>query len=102
MTPPGDGLEFHGSPDYRRQASAAPEMDEAVKEAICNRPHAGIVVAGLARERVLEFGGSRLVLFYTRKGQAIGLLAVLHEEQADLVEAKRAEIKRTFGPGGAW
>jgi hypothetical protein len=96
MTPPGDGLEFHGSASYLARVRTAPDIDMAIQAALRNRPQQGVVVAGEVREFVLTSGMEKYVVFYTRKGNDVGLTAVYDALDVAKIEARRQDLKMLF------
>jgi hypothetical protein len=96
MVPPGDALEFRSSQIYRQRIGTETYLDQAIQNAIKSRPEAGLAVAGFVRELLVSFDGESFLVFYTKKGNRIGLTAVFHSEEETLIASKRDELKNLF------
>lgn len=100
MTPPGDGLEFHGTEYYQKIAKVLPGLDAAIQAAIRNRPNAGTLVAGRVKELKIQFEKTDYIVFFIHRGNDVGLTAVYKEKDSERIKAKKADLKKTFGAGG--
>lgn len=92
MTAPGDHLEFQASGEFRDRVAGTPEVLEAVKAALRRDPRFGVLLADEFFAADLRIGSEQLVLFYRRRRNVIGLLAVFMKDEETRIDAKRREL----------
>lgn len=97
MTAPGDNLDFSGSRIYRNRIKNFPELQAIIESYLKNRPAGGREIAVGIRELAISAGDGNFVVFYSRRGNRIGLAAVFEVREVRLIEGKRAELIRLFG-----
>jgi len=100
MTPPGDGLEFLATRAYLARLEGASDIDAAIREQIKNRPQGGVLLAPGVWEMSIAFPLETFVVFFTRRGNRIGLNAVYPDSEAQLINLHRTELRNLFGKGG--
>ena len=76
MVAPGKNLEFSDLPRFEQRAKGVPGLRAAFIETLQNQVHAGTVVVAHIRRIEIRHLGQQYRVYFGRKGNYVGLIAV--------------------------